>query len=518
MLRPLMSAEQQQLIARTLDEGPRLVRGVAGSGKTVVLAHWLAKTMKSLADYPDAKVWAVYSNRALNGLLRTTISEAWGKEQGDMPFPWNKVEVLHVRDILQQLLNEVGLGIDQFGFDYDWAAESYMREVPLEEIAPRCEAMFIDEAQDAGTNTMAVLSALVKRTNPDNPNSRAVNIFYDNAQNIFGRTTPRWTDIGLDLRGRSSVMKESFRSTKPITELALNILYRLQPPEEDADHAELIERGLIEKTTRNNTEWWDVRFNQVDGPTPAFKQFPTETQEIGAICNQVLKWISDEAVSPRDICIISNSTNMGHTIAFRLNQQLLAVNAGAVFLAGAAFNPGDQRVIVTTPHSFKGYEAEIVVIAGVDKFVTQAGRILANNLYVAMTRARSGLMMYAQNTNDGNAAELMSIVKNCSETLLEHSETGNEPSSLDDIADILELIGHEHQGWLKGLWQGHVIQQEFILAEDGEILAEPLFWFEEDFQKFACFGRNEPGRGTRHKLEDAGIKIIKPGEAWELAG
>ncbi len=36
------------------------------------------------------------------------------------------------------------------------------------------------------------------------------------------------------------------RSTRPITEFALNVLYRLQPPESNADHKELVTRGLIE--------------------------------------------------------------------------------------------------------------------------------------------------------------------------------------------------------------------------------------------------------------------------------
>ncbi len=45
-LRPVFSAEQQRLCELRLDGKPRLVRGVAGSGKTVVLAHWLARTVR----------------------------------------------------------------------------------------------------------------------------------------------------------------------------------------------------------------------------------------------------------------------------------------------------------------------------------------------------------------------------------------------------------------------------------------------------------------------------------------
>ena len=65
ILRPVMSFEQHWLCGLNMDGKPRLVRGVAGSGKTVVLAHWLQKTVKRLADKSDARVWAVFANKSL---------------------------------------------------------------------------------------------------------------------------------------------------------------------------------------------------------------------------------------------------------------------------------------------------------------------------------------------------------------------------------------------------------------------------------------------------------------------
>src|SRR5262249_30444968 len=151
-----------------------------------------------------------------------------------------------------------------------------------------------------------LLSALVEQTDPANPKSRAVNIFYDNAQNIYGRTTPKWTEMGLDMRGRSTVMKESFRSTRPVTEFALNVLYRLQPPEADPDHKELVRLGLVEQTARKAGPWWNVRFNQVEGPAPIYKKFASLDEQIEALGKQVVRWVRDEGVKPGDICILYN--------------------------------------------------------------------------------------------------------------------------------------------------------------------------------------------------------------------
>ena len=47
-LRPVLSHEQERLCGLELDGKPRLVRGVAGSGKTVILAHWLMQTVQRL--------------------------------------------------------------------------------------------------------------------------------------------------------------------------------------------------------------------------------------------------------------------------------------------------------------------------------------------------------------------------------------------------------------------------------------------------------------------------------------
>ena len=88
-----------------MDGKPRLVRGVAGSGKTLVLGHWLRKTLDRVTDKPDAKIWAVFANNALRQLLNETIESAWREDKGDQPFPWQRVEILHVSDLLSLLLH-----------------------------------------------------------------------------------------------------------------------------------------------------------------------------------------------------------------------------------------------------------------------------------------------------------------------------------------------------------------------------------------------------------------------------
>ena len=74
-------------------------------------------------------------------------------------------------------------------------------------------------------------------------------------------------------------MRESFRSTKPITEFAVNVLSRLSKDDARKDQDELANLGLIEPITRDGQRWLDVRYNQIHGPSPIFQSFDSRNEE-----------------------------------------------------------------------------------------------------------------------------------------------------------------------------------------------------------------------------------------------
>lgn len=512
MLRPVLSYDQQRLCGFQMDGKPRLVRGVAGSGKTVVLGHWLRKTLDRITEKPDARVWAVFANNALRQLLVDTIESAWRDDKGDAPFPWQRVEILHVYDLLNLLLREVGTSMAPFRYEYDQAAEAYLKAMEGKAIRPRCHALFADEGQDLGPNTLKLLTALVEHGDPADPKSRSVNIFYDNAQNIYNRRgVPKWSEMGLDMRGRSTVMKESFRSTRPITEFSFNVLHRLSPEEATgADHKELVEMGLVERADRGGIDWWNLRFTQTDGPAPRFEKFRSVEDEYDAIGNQIVRWVRDEGVKPSDICIIY----MGKKPEWRLEGQvrtiLKKIGVDLQVQKSQGFSFDERTVVATSPHSFKGYDSEIVVIPSVEKFQAD-GQVFSRPLYVAMTRARSVLALYGKQSEMDGERQILEAIEECLDALVETPAVEPAVGPPDEFEDLVLALGDDSRGWLKALAAKHRLVQEPMQGEGGSILCEPLFWYESEGRRFACFPTGKPPRQRiRNAMEDAGVAIVEP--------
>lgn len=511
-LRPILSHDQQRLCSLKLDGKPRLVRGVAGSGKTVVLANWLMQTVRRLSSKSESRVWAVFANRSLQSMIASSIESAWSDADSDKAFPWDSVSLHHVHELLDILLPEAGLSPREFGYDYDSAAASYLQRLTPGKIKPLCDAMFLDEAQDMGPNLIRLLSMLVKQSDPSDKTSRAVNIFYDNAQNIYGRPTPKWSDIGIDLRGRSTVMKESFRSTKPITEFALNVLYRFQPPGNDPEHKELVRRSLIERSTLHDEEWWDVRFTQIDGPKPTFLQYDNLDEEIAGLSGYLGMLIEEQGVRPSDICLLYNGKNIAHRLEKIIAPKLEKLGISLSVQTNKPFQRDERTVIASTSHSFKGYDSEIVIIVGIDQYKAKESGILANNLYVAMTRARSVLTMFGQTMQNKESQEIYMVVRECLDNLDKTFLIEKPTSAQDDVSDLLNSIGWEHRNWLTSLWKSGGLKQEPLINDKSVLVADPLFTLHRNGLVYACFGKNTPNEELLSDLRSMGVINLNPGE------
>lgn len=509
-LRPVLSAEQQRLCGYRLDGKPRLVRGVAGSGKTLVLANWLARTLAD--DGFAGRAWVVYANKSLRGLLNESIEAAWEQIAPGTDLPLDRFDLHWISDLLDLLRREWSIRAESHAYDYDAAARALLDRVPRDRMAPRCDALFVDEAQDFGPSALELLAALVRPTG-DDATARQAMIFYDNAQNVFGRGTPKWADLGLDMVGRSTVMRESFRSTRVISEFALNVLYRLEPPHRDPDHRELVTRGLVEPTQREGRPWWRVHFNQVEGPLPEYRRYPDRDAEMVALARALERWIGHDGVMPRDIKILCNSQEVRDAVLAMAGPVAGAVGARLEHQVRQAFSTDQRTLVVSTAHSFKGYDAEIVVVPGVDRFVARGKQVLAPALYVAMTRARSVLRVSSTAAPRGTAGEtIVNTLSDVHGVLCSAPATATPMSREQHVLELRDRLPANHHAWFDRLAAHHPLTVAPVYREDRSVVAEPLFLLDTANRRYACFGEDLPLRATVDELDDAGIRILLPGD------
>ncbi|MEQ1726605.1 MAG: NERD domain-containing protein/DEAD/DEAH box helicase [Sideroxydans sp.] len=200
---------QQELLARSMGEGHRIVRGVAGSGKTLILA-FRAEQIARAASRPVLLL--SYAN-GISGRLENAMQDR-GVE--------DKVVTLTFHSWCYKMLRTYGLPIPtekEFPNFTERQAANVQAVLDATErgLIPggQYDAVLIDEAHDFETEWLALAAKMV------NPDTKALMIVYDDAQAIYkGRKRPVWKQLGIEAAGRTTVLKVNYRNTAQILRFA----------------------------------------------------------------------------------------------------------------------------------------------------------------------------------------------------------------------------------------------------------------------------------------------------------
>ncbi len=200
---------QQELLARSMGEGHRIVRGVAGSGKTLVLAFRAEQIARS-ATRPVLLL--SYAN-GIAGWLENEMQDR-GIE--------DKVSVSTFHSWCWKMLRTYDIPVpgEKDIPDYGARLEAAVRKVidAVERgLIPggQYDAVLIDEAHDFEPQWLALATKMV------NPDTKSLMIVYDDAQAIYkGRARPVWKQLGIEATGRTTVLKVNYRNTAQILRFA----------------------------------------------------------------------------------------------------------------------------------------------------------------------------------------------------------------------------------------------------------------------------------------------------------
>ena len=392
-----LSDEQQRLVEQHW-EGPRLIRGVAGSGKTVVLAQNCARRIArllrdsgNLFGDRSPRVLAVCFNRTLAPFIDSRIRDAYHYRTGDS-VPDEILEV-HSMNALMWHLAQRGLWKYQSTKEHTAGerASYYLRSLNTTpySLSQQCryDAVYVDEGQDFEPIEFELLLRLCQ----DGHQDPHMFVFYDDAQNLYGKKRPNWTDIGLNIVGRSTVMTRCFRNTKQIVEPAFNMLVgaysdRTVQNRQYADMGGLSERKLIDEANDGHVT---VSFADREGaPVNAFNADSVASEHLW-VEMRLRKLLIDEEIRPEDILLLTHRRKRATDVADFLQKADLPIKGTRRPFQeeekdNSITEPG--YLTVSTVHSAKGYDAYVVIIIGAEDFEDSEADRAA--FYVACTRAR----------------------------------------------------------------------------------------------------------------------------------
>ncbi|MCK8497345.1 AAA family ATPase [Myxococcus fulvus] len=415
--RPLFTQEQVSLFERRFDDGHHLVRGVAGSGKTFVLAHWVARY---LLEHEDTQVLVSFFNRALSPLVEKLLVEAIAQRAGR-----ERVRALRARVTVKHV--------------------GALRRVEPESF----DGVFVDEAQDMDARALAMLHALVRpRASQDGKGVRCLQLFMDDSQNVYGQVPidalKEQLPEGLSFRGRTRILKETFRATRDILDVAFNVV--LDPLRQHGTSdpgmreymkaGELAREGLLWLPEETLEGLYRVQSTERGGVLPQVRGFASGASEARQVAKEVARLIRDEGVHPGDILVVAPVMPSQYTEA--LNRAGVPAHAyggkGGRDVTDFRVS-GVDHVRATTVFSCKGHECPVVFFAGLDALDTvenwMAGakernareneRIRRAMFYVGATRA-----MKRQYLTGVKGARFLRVAASYVETLSGLAPTGAE--------------------------------------------------------------------------------------------
>ncbi|MDY6920032.1 MAG: 3'-5' exonuclease [Pseudomonadota bacterium] len=354
---------QQEQLARSLGEGHRIIHGVAGSGKTMILGY----RCLHLARLLHKPILVLCFNVTLAAKLRSYA------RANDVD---HKVQVYHFHDWCATQLKSYQAPLPA-GNAPIWEKQVTGVINGVEKgLIPRAQygAVLIDEAHDFEADWLKLITGMV------DPETNALLLLYDDAQSIYRRKGLGFSlsSVGIQARGRTTVLKLNYRNTRQILRFAYDFAQQyLQEQDTDDDHLPLIK----------------PESGGINGANPIVREFKTAEDEAGFIARCIQKWHKAGA-NLQDIAIVYRTTKVGTRIAKALGQ------AGIPYLlthdraSKAQYDPLAERVSLLTMHSSKGLEFDRVIIAGVGEGCNQDDMATeVRLLYIAMTRAMQNLLI-----------------------------------------------------------------------------------------------------------------------------
>ena len=366
---------QQETVARTLGEGHRVIHGAAGSGKTMILifrAQYLAAAAR-----PDQPVLVLCFNRTLADRIDAQLRHRGVDE---------RVQVRTFHSWCKDVVDSYQLHVPRTADSDAWyrvLVETVERSLQTGFVpGGQYTALLVDEAHDFEDAWLRMAVQLV------NPATNSLLVLYDDAQSIYQKKRRKFNfaSVGIEARGRTSVLKLNYRNTAEVLALAVHCAQSLlDGAGESRDEDEI---PLVQPASAGRR-----------GALPVLLQGRDEREEAELIAERIAA--AHAAGMPlEEIAVLCRTKYQMRPIEQALARRRLAGQSMSA-QAFRRFDWGRPSIKLVTMHSAKGLEFPLVFVAGLqalpmrDESLEDAARLL----YVAMTRATHELVLAAHGSS-----------------------------------------------------------------------------------------------------------------------
>jgi hypothetical protein len=372
---------EQEELAKDLGGGPRLMRGIAGTGKTLIMLM-RAKLLASNAESKQQKsrilvlCWNVslanYMRQAFDSInipLQTKAHADISSRDG--------IPIMHFMEFARQLVKSHP---ESYYFprssddDFENLVSQRLAELKIKE-NEKYDVIIVDEAQDLKDEWLKFLfEALLKG---DEPKQKNLILAADDAQRVYKSRSFSWESLGIPMKGdRSSILRKIYRNSARVWGFAGFLL------------------GDIKKYYDESSQ---LQFTPKRGVDPQLVECNSLEEQI-EYCVKDIKNIGKNGYSWRNVLVLYNGKSYkGYPLIDRLMQQLKKENIPCDWItenmeAKSTFLMGRDSVKISTALSAKGLDSPKVIILNAESFGGSDNDVDETKLmYVALTRAREEL-------------------------------------------------------------------------------------------------------------------------------
>lgn len=418
----------QKKAAIEVPEGPQRVRGLAGSGKTIVLA---LKAAYLHAQHPDWDIAVTFHTRSLSQQFKDLIERFSLEHSGDKP-NWNKLRILNawgssndpgVYSDVAELLDVVPMNFAtaKHRFGYGRAFSGICNEIlsylnTYKDIG-LYDAVLIDEAQDLPVSFFRMVYAVTR-------NPKRIVWAYDELQNLGDMYMPPVSELfGVDKDGTPLVSVTNIENQAQ-QDIILPICYRNTPWALTLAHALGFgiyrEKGLVQLFDELSL-WTEIGyrvesgvlefgkhvclsrkegsfpkyFNDLIRPVDAIeaKKFESVIDQYVWIAEEIEKNITLDELDPDDILVIFPDAYTSKNQFQYLSDALLRKGIYS-HLAGISTDRDTftrkNSITAASIYRAKGNEAPMVYVVNSEWCATGFEMIkLRNILFTCITRSRA---------------------------------------------------------------------------------------------------------------------------------